>query len=247
MGVEKNVIAFLIQVSLVAYMLPSVSSSQEQIKVINSHSSTKDNHHKMNPELQFQIIVHGFLLWTSMGFLMPIGILIIRISNRDENGRRARIVFYVHAVLQMLAVLLGTAGAIMSIKNFNNSFNNNHQRVGVALYGIIWLQAILGIFRPQRESKRRSVWFFPHWIIGTAVTSLGVLNVYTGLLAYQEKTFKSIRIWVILFTIQVAVVVFLYLLQDKWVYMQKQGEVFSTGLQRTNSDDKKKELKAESC
>ncbi|MBA0578578.1 hypothetical protein Gorai_020855, partial [Gossypium raimondii] len=36
----------------------------------------------------------------------------------------------------------------MSIKNFNNSFNNHHQRLGVALYGIIWLQALTGVLRP---------------------------------------------------------------------------------------------------
>ncbi|KAI4308111.1 hypothetical protein L6164_031218 [Bauhinia variegata] len=233
-------------------MLPLVGSSQEQIKVISSHSRIQHDQQKMNPKLQFQITVHGFLLWASMGFLMPLGILVIRISNREENGRKLRTLFYVHAILQMLAVLLATAGAIMSIKNFNNSFNNNHQRVGVALYGIIWLQAILGLFRPKRESKRRSVWFFSHWMIGTAVSILGVLDVYIGLLAYREKTSKSIRIWVILFTIQVALIVFLYLLQDKWVYMQKQGEVLDSGSQRTICqdiclDDKKMELKAESC
>lgn len=51
---------------------------------------------------------------------------------------------------QVIAVLLATAGAIMSIKNFNNLFNNNHQRLGVALYGVIWLQVLVGIIRPQR-------------------------------------------------------------------------------------------------
>ncbi|KAI4297497.1 hypothetical protein L6164_037386 [Bauhinia variegata] len=98
----------------------------------------------------------------------------------------------------MLAVLLGTIGAIMSIKNFNNSFNNNHQRVGVTNPRTIIIMNLCLFL--HRESKRRSVWFFSHWIIGTAVTFLGVLNVYIELLAYQEKTSKSIRIWVILFT-----------------------------------------------
>ncbi|KAH1230075.1 Mediator of RNA polymerase II transcription subunit 33A [Glycine max] len=32
---------------------------------------------------------------------------------------------------------IATAGAIMSIKNFNNLFNNSHQRLGAALYGVI--------------------------------------------------------------------------------------------------------------
>lgn len=50
----------------------------------------------------------------------------------------------------MLSVLLATAGAVMSIKNFENSFNNNHQRIGLALYIAIWVQAIMGFLRPHK-------------------------------------------------------------------------------------------------
>lgn len=38
----------------------------------------------------------------------------------------------------------------MSIKNFENSFNNNHQRLGLALYGGMWVQGIIGFLRPPR-------------------------------------------------------------------------------------------------
>lgn len=55
---------------------------------------------KMNPKLQNEITLHGFLLWASMGFLMPVGILAIRLSNREGNPRKQRIIFYVHAFLQ---------------------------------------------------------------------------------------------------------------------------------------------------
>ncbi|RDX65562.1 Cytochrome b561 domain-containing protein, partial [Mucuna pruriens] len=170
MRVQQKLISFLFLASLVFIMFSLVSSSQEHQQIKGSHSRNKDNSHiKMTPRLQFEITLHGFLLWASMGFLMPVGILAIRLSNREENPRRHRILFYVHAILQasisksilhhycksdlrvdcMIAVLLATAGAIMSIKDFNNLFNNSHQRLGVALYGIIWLQVLLGIFRPQ--------------------------------------------------------------------------------------------------
>ncbi|CAJ1971330.1 unnamed protein product [Sphenostylis stenocarpa] len=172
MGVQQKLSAFLFQVSIVFVMFLIVSAS-EQHKAKGRYSSRKDRNTKMSPRLQFEITLHGLLLWASMAFLMPVGILVIRLSNREGNRRRLRIIFYVHA---KLAVLLATAGAIMSIKNFNNSFNNNHQRLGVALYGIIWLQVLVGIFRPQRGSKRRSLWFFAHWIMGTATSLLGVLN-----------------------------------------------------------------------
>ncbi|TKY46779.1 integral to membrane [Spatholobus suberectus] len=252
MGVQQKFISFLFHASLVFFMFPLVSSSQEHQQITSSHSRNKDNNHiKMSPRLQFEITLHGFLLWASMGFLMPVGILAIRLSNREENPRRHRIVFYVHAVLQMIAVLLATAGAIMSIKNFNNLFNNSHQRLGVALYGIIWLQVLLGIFRPQRGSKR-SVWFFAHWLLGTAVSFLGVLNVYLGLGAYNQKTSKGIKIWNILFTVQISLIVFFYLFQEKWVYIQNQGvvlgnEIKTSSCQESCPDEKEKVLKGETC
>ncbi|XP_068485739.1 cytochrome b561 domain-containing protein At4g18260-like [Phaseolus vulgaris] len=226
MGVQQQLGAFLFQVSIVFVMFLVVSASEEHKKAKGRHSSRKDHNTKMSPRLQFEITLHGLLLWASMAFLIPVGILVIRLSNREGNRRRLRIIFYVHAVLQeSLAVLLATAGAIMSIKNFNNSFNNSHQRLGVALYGIMWLQVLVGIFRPQRGSKRRSLWFFAHWIMGTAVSLLGVLNVFIGLQAYKEKTSKSITTWNILFSVQICLIVIFYLLQEKWVYIQNQGAV----------------------
>ncbi|CAL5202053.1 unnamed protein product [Lathyrus oleraceus] len=143
----------------------------------------------------------------------------------------------------MIAVLLATAGAIMSIKNFNNLFNNNHQRLGAALYAIIWLQVLLGIFRPQRGCKRRSVWFFAHWILGTAVTFLGVLNVYIGLEAHHEKTSKGITTWNLFFTIQISLIVFFYLFQEKWFYIQKQRVV----LKKDENVPKEVGLKVGTC
>lgn len=50
----------------------------------------------------------------------------------------------------MVAVILVTIGAILSIKNFNNSFSNYHQQLGIGLYAIVWFQALLGFLRPPR-------------------------------------------------------------------------------------------------
>ncbi|KAG5596541.1 hypothetical protein H5410_037773 [Solanum commersonii] len=83
-----------------------------------------------------------------MGFLIPIGILVIRTTNRyEECGTRLKII---HATSQILSFLLVTAAAIMSIGNFDKSFTNNHQRIGLAVYAAIWLQAATGIFNPDR-------------------------------------------------------------------------------------------------
>ncbi|QHN91110.1 cytochrome b561 domain-containing protein At2g30890-like [Arachis ipaensis] len=254
--VQQKLIDLLFQASLVFIMFPLVGSEQDHKKISGIHASNNRGHNikhmKMNPRLEFEIKLHGFLLWSSMAFLMPLGIVAIRFSNRQRNQRRLRITFYVHAILQKAAVLIATAGAIMSIKNFNNSFNNNHQRLGLALYGVVWLQVIVGIFRPQRGSRTRSMWFFAHWIIGTAMSLLGVINVYLGLQAYQEKTSRSITTWNILFTVQISLIVFFYLVQEKWDYIRKQGVALGNelldldpSLQEIGSDNKKG-FKAES-
>ncbi|KAK9035051.1 hypothetical protein V6N11_077102 [Hibiscus sabdariffa] len=112
----------------------------------------------------------------------------------------------------------------MSIKNFNNSFNNYHQRLGVALYGIIWVQALTAALRSCRGSKGRSVWFFGHWLLGTAVSILGVINIYTGLGALHEKTSASTKLWTRVLTAEICLIVFVYLFQDKWLQLQLQKQ-----------------------
>ncbi|KAH1197649.1 Cytochrome b561 domain-containing protein [Glycine max] len=239
MGVQQKLISFLFHTCLVFIMFSLVSSSQEHHQITSSPSKTKDSNH-----IKLTFFCDWFICedesWTSVSdyitWLSPVGFN--GVLDACWSG-------------SMIAVLLATAGAIMSIKNFNNLFNNSHQRLGVALYGVIWLQVLLGIFRPQRGSKR-SVWFFAHWILGTAVTFLGVLNVYLGLGAYHQKTSKGIKIWNILFTVQISLIVFFYLFQEKWVYIQNQGVVLGKEIkapicQESRPDEKEKVLKGDTC
>ncbi|KAL1092193.1 hypothetical protein V6Z11_D07G206700 [Gossypium hirsutum] len=153
---------------------------------------------------------------------------------------------------KILSLLISTAGAVMSVKNFNNSFNNHHQRLGLALYGIIWLQALTGVLRPCRGSKGRSGWFFAHWLLGTAISILGIINIYTGLRAYHEKTSRSIKPWTIVLTAEISLIAFVYLFQDKWLYIQKQGlilgdESVTPKQQDSSSTEKQKESSSEKC
>jgi len=95
---------------------------------------------ELTPKLSVQLKLHAFLLWSSVGFLMPIGVLLIRASSNVKSPRNIRLLFYCHVASQIVAVALATAGAVLSISNFENAFNNTHQRIGLALYGFIWLQ-----------------------------------------------------------------------------------------------------------
>ncbi|TVU35614.1 hypothetical protein EJB05_17513 [Eragrostis curvula] len=127
--------------------------------------------------------------------------------------------------LEIAAILLATGGAVLSLMNFENSFSNRHQRVGLALYGFMWLQPIIGFFRPERGAKIRSLWYFFHWLLGIAVCATGIANVYIGLHTYHERTTKNVRLWTGLLTLEVCFLAFFYLMIDRWSYMMKQGQL----------------------
>lgn len=76
-----------------------------------------------------------------------------------------------------------------------------------------------------RGRKERSLWYFVHWMLGTVISLGVIINIYTGINVYIKKTSRSATLWTILFTAEVSVIAFLYLLQDKWEYLQKQGVI----------------------
>ncbi|KAK7319278.1 hypothetical protein RJT34_03997 [Clitoria ternatea] len=208
------------------FLLFSDCIAHEEVNQFGSHKSSINKFHKVNQQKTSDIAVHGLLLWASTGFLMPLGILTIRGSIKAEPGsRRSKVLFYLHVGFQMLSVLLATVGAAMSLKKFENSFDNNHQKLGLALYGAILMQAFIGFFRPHRGKKERSYWYLIHWILGTIVSLVGIINIYTGLKAYHKRTLKSTTLWTILFTLEVSFIGLVYLFQDKLEYMKKQGVI----------------------
>lgn len=191
-----------------------------------SQSRNKTGHPlQLTPKAAFQLKLHALFHWSSFGFLMPLGILLVRMSSKSNSGRCVRVLFYCHVISQIAAVLLATGGAALSLMNFENSFSNTHQRVGLALYVSMWLQPIIGFFRPERGVKVRSLWFFIHWLLGIAVCATGIANVYSGLRTYHERTTKSVSLWTVLLTVEVSFLAFFYLLIDRWSYMIKQGHL----------------------
>eukprot|EP00252_Welwitschia_mirabilis_P021249 TRINITY_DN5388_c0_g1_i1.p1 TRINITY_DN5388_c0_g1~~TRINITY_DN5388_c0_g1_i1.p1 ORF type:complete len:253 (+),score=32.92 TRINITY_DN5388_c0_g1_i1:489-1247(+) len=170
--------------------------------------------------------LHGFLLWASMGFLMPISIILIRMTKaaREQGAtRRLEILYYLHVTLQVLAVTLASAGAVLSFMKFDNKFKYTHQKIGLSLYIIVWLQPIVGFLRPERGMKGRPFWYFVHWMLGTGGAILGIVNTYTGFHSYEFFNSKRLKILYILFSVEVAILALFYLIQDRWCYLIQQG------------------------
>ncbi|KAJ3670768.1 hypothetical protein LUZ60_008194 [Juncus effusus] len=224
----RNASLFLLFCSIVlCWLVPSVDSVQDYSSKMNENRKDGDQYSplKLTYQLSLQIKIHAFLLWGSVGFLMPVGILVIRFASSCNCRENFQLLFYFHVILQSLAVVLATVGAILSIRNFENSFNNTHQKIGLGLYGLILFQPLVGFFRPKRGMKLRSIWYFIHWLIGIGTCIIGIANIYIGLHTYHERTARSVKMWIVLFTIEICLVGFVYLLQDRWSYVLKQGAI----------------------
>ncbi|KAM3412777.1 hypothetical protein ACQJBY_004126 [Aegilops geniculata] len=191
---------------------------------------------ELTPKLSLQLKLHAFLLWSSVGFLMPIGVLLIRFSSNVKSAKAVRVLFYCHVAAQVAGVALATAAAALSITNFENAFNNTHQRIGVALYGLVWLQPLIGFLRPDRGVKARSVWYLSHWLLGVVVCVVGVANVYIGLHTYRERTGRSVGLWTALLTAEVSAVALVYLLQDRWNHVVRQEEAAAGDGRRSETE-----------
>uniref|UniRef100_A0A7N0T455 Cytochrome b561 domain-containing protein n=1 Tax=Kalanchoe fedtschenkoi TaxID=63787 RepID=A0A7N0T455_KALFE len=199
---QMYVVLMIFSAHLLLLQSVQCSPHESQTNKPGDFQSIRSHAHKYKPDVT-DIRLHGLLLWSSMGVLMPVGILLIRMCSKQESQGKARVLYYLHGIFQVVSVLLVTAAAVLSIQKFENSFKNNHQRVGLALYAGVWFQALLGFCRPHRGRKGRSKWYFAHWLSGTAITLTGITNIYTGLGSYHRRTEKGTGLWVALFTAEI--------------------------------------------
>ncbi|KAJ7552027.1 hypothetical protein O6H91_06G039200 [Diphasiastrum complanatum] len=162
---------------------------------------------------------HGFLLWIAFGVLFPMGILL----SRYGQGRLPHS-HHVHASIQMLAVACGTAGIVIALKNFN-ALDSLHAKLGLALGCLIWTQSILGVIRPIRGACWRPQWYFLHWLFGTTAVVLGWYNIFQGLNLFVSDwpDDGSQRALYIIFSVQVALIAFAYLLLERWHHLKLQA------------------------
>jgi len=84
--------------------------------------------------------------------------------------------FFLFLNKKILAVVLATIGAILSLRTLENSFDNNHQRLGLALYAAMWLQFLTGVFKPSRYIYTRNIYiFFMYLYIYKCITLVAIL------------------------------------------------------------------------
>ncbi|WOL14519.1 cytochrome b561 domain-containing protein [Canna indica] len=72
--------------------------------------------------------------------------------------------------------------------------------------------------------RRLKILFSAHVIVQVSrICVLGIANIYVGLHAYHQRSSRSVSLWSVLFTAEVSIAAFIFLFQDRWDYMVKEG------------------------
>jgi hypothetical protein len=186
-------------------------------------------HPRPAPPLHW-IQLHAWFMWTSFGFLMPAAIILMRYSRSQTNptgnvsNTRARTLFYAHVLLQTLAVGFAAAGFAVLWTTQGNVLDHTHERLGFTVVIIALVMPFIGLARPSKGARLRTYWLFVHWSLGTAAVILGITNIFIGIWIYQFILLKKIPSLNMVFSISVAFVGLLYVLQDRLSYILSQGK-----------------------
>lgn len=159
------------------------------------------------------IRAHGVMAALTFLLLVPAAILIMRFYGK--NPRRA---VRFHIWLQTTTLLLVTAVVITGFFAVGprRALTNPHHGIGVAIYVLIWLQILGGIFvhRSERGKRRLHVplkAMFHHWL-GRAIALLGIAQVALGLTLYGSPLYLFVlyTLWVFALLVAYFVLQFLH-------------------------------------
>jgi hypothetical protein len=157
---------------------------------------------------------HGLMMYAAFAVLFPLGVFGVRFARYQPRFRHW---FQYHWIVQSGGVFLTTGAVSIALRQFEHTRNTTHGYTGFVLIFLVLLQPILALFRPEEGGDLRKYWEFFHWVIGTGGVILGWVNIFKGLDLYfvDWPGAGSQLIMTILFTIQVTIIGFFYLLFDR--------------------------------
>jgi len=135
---------------------------------------------------QTAIILHGFCMVISWGFLLPVGVLSARFLKHRPDG----FWFKIHRPMQIGGIVIAIIGMIIALTTFDVFIDLNlsfiHGVIGLVTMALGVFQPINAYFRPHvpkagepRETKR-FIWEILHKTSGYIAIFLGLVNVGIG-------------------------------------------------------------------
>jgi len=153
------------------------------------------------------VIAHSACMWVAFAGLMPIGALLARYGKMLPI--KTPLWFYAHITVQTLAVIMMIPGFVLALKvdDDGERFEENHGRIGLALFILGGTQFLGGVLRPHKAAEGefsliRTIWELGHGPLGLAISIMAFINVFYGL----ELDDDSKEIWWTLHTAWVIII-----------------------------------------
>lgn len=153
-------------------------------------------------------------------FLIPLGATIIRFL---AQAFPRPVPLYLHAGMQISTfclVIIGLAMGISTSEQNKNHFTNDHQKLGVAIIVLFFLQIPMGYIHHVNfvATGKRGLWSYAHIWNGRTVMVLGVVNGGLGLnfagIKDPNEQFSGGLVdkkWVIAYSVVAGIVGFVYI------------------------------------
>ncbi|KAJ6789822.1 hypothetical protein PWT90_04513 [Aphanocladium album] len=158
---------------------PAIRQDKERINTSSSHISVKKPSFFQKLRARPAAYIHGFVMMVAFLALFPLGVIAIR-SGREKS-------FKYHWVVQAGAMGCATVGAALGIyMSRSNIFGSAHQKIGLAVFTLLFAQAASGWWHHVQFVKiRRRTWVsYGHMSLGWGILLGGWANVITGAMLF---------------------------------------------------------------
>ncbi|XWW92643.1 hypothetical protein V2A60_000568 [Cordyceps javanica] len=154
---------------------PAISEEQEWINTSTSHISVQRPSFFQRLASRPVAYLHGFVMLVAFLALFPLGVVGIRSGLAKA--------FKYHWAIQASAMSFATVGAALGIyMSRGNLLGSEHQKVGLAVFALLFAQAVSGWWHHVQFVKiRRRTWVsYAHMSLGWGILVGGWANVVTG-------------------------------------------------------------------
>eukprot|EP01127_Copromyxa_protea_P007369 TRINITY_DN17279_c0_g1_i1.p1 TRINITY_DN17279_c0_g1~~TRINITY_DN17279_c0_g1_i1.p1 ORF type:complete len:585 (+),score=109.25 TRINITY_DN17279_c0_g1_i1:3-1757(+) len=125
--------------------------------------------------------IHGLFMFFAWGVVFQISACIARYGKKAGGSMW----LWGHGACNLFGIVLaitGTTLGFVSATAVSLEAGWAHSVIGILVMIAMALQPIIGIFRPSKESDKRSCWSWTHKIIGWVLLVLTFVNIFLGLL-----------------------------------------------------------------
>ncbi|GIL53925.1 hypothetical protein Vafri_9496 [Volvox africanus] len=165
-------------------------------------------------ERLFYMRAHGALQLTGWIALVPLGILAARHRWVFAPVSIVGLWFQVHRTVQIVAVVLITAGFVLPWTSFDSNDEqqvigvdhetrmsdpllSSHETLAIALMVVLGLHITVTIIRPKPDALWRHIWNMVHWWTGRGLALIAGVNVVIGITLWRRVSGGNGVEWIV--------------------------------------------------